>query len=136
MTTQMLIYETAVPLSAERHHDCSLEMAANYSFSSKVNSVPLMAVEFPQAAAEYAIVFAGGPDNIMPVVILGLRREENLYVSNDATWGAKYKPAFVRRYPFVFSTTPYGQRFILCIDEAVSGFNREGRGQHLFDADS
>jgi hypothetical protein len=42
-------------------------------------------------------------------------------------------PAFVRRYPFVFSNTPDGQRFILCIDEAFSGFNRDGRGQKLFD---
>lgn len=135
MTTQMLIYENAMPLSAARHQDYSLETSPNYSFSAKVNSVPLMAVEFPQAAQEYAIVFAGGPDNIMPAVILGLRRDENLYVANDATWGAKYRPAFVRRYPFVFSTTPDGERFVLCIDEAFSGFNLEGRGQKLFDAD-
>jgi hypothetical protein len=131
----MLIYETVVPLTAARHQECSVEIAANYSFSAKVNSVPLMAVEFPQAAQEYAIVFAGGPDNIMPAVILGLRRDENLYVASDATWGARYKPAFVRRYPFVFSMTPDGERFVLCIDEAFTGFNREGRGHKLFDAD-
>ena len=136
MTAQMLIYETVVPLTAARHQECSVEFAANYSFSAKVNSVPLMAVEFPQAAQEYAIVFAGGPDNIMPAVILGLRRDENLYVANDASWGARYKPAFVRRYPFVFSLTPDGERFVLCIDEAFTGFNREGRGQKLFSADN
>ena len=135
MTTQMLIYETVVPLTAARHQDGAVEMAANYTFSAKVNSVPLMAVEFPQAAPEYAIVFAGGPENIMPAVILGLRRDENLYVGSDANWGAKYKPAFVRRYPFVFSTTPDGERFVLCIDEAFSGFNREGKGQKLFGDD-
>jgi hypothetical protein len=135
MTTQMLIYETVVPLSASRHRDCSVDVLANYSFSAKVNSVPLMAVEFQTAAAEYAIVFTGD-ENILPAVILGMRRDENLYVSaNDATWGAKYKPAFVRRYPFVFSTTPDKERFVLCIDEAFSGFNRESRGQNLFDAD-
>jgi len=133
MTAQLLIYETVVPLTAGQHRECSVELSANYSFSAKVNSVPLMAVEFPQAAPEYAIVFAGDAENIMPAVILGLRRDENLYVANDSTWGARYKPAFVRRYPFVFSTTPNGERFVLCIDEAFSGFNREGRGQKLFD---
>jgi len=135
MTTQLLIYETVVPLSFARHRDSSVEIGGNYSFSGKVNSVPLMAVEFPQAAADYAIVFAGTQGNIMPVVILGLRGNENLYLSKDATWEAKYIPAFVRRYPFVFSTSPDEQRFVLCIDEEFAGFNREGRGQRLFGDD-
>ena len=56
MTTQLLIYENVVPLSRARHGSWSVEVA-DYSFSKKVNSVPLMAVEFPQAAAEYPIVF-------------------------------------------------------------------------------
>ena len=95
-----------------------------------------MAVEFPHAASEYAIVFAGTKDNLMPAVILGVRESENLYVSQDAKWDAKYIPAFVRRYPFVFSNTEDSQRFVLCIDEEFSGFNREGRGEKLFDEDS
>jgi hypothetical protein len=88
-----------------------------------------MAVEFPQAASEYAIVFADG--EVLPAVILGVRGNENLYLSTDNAWGAKYIPAFVRRYPFVFSKS--GDRFVLCIDEQFKGFNREGRGQRLFD---
>jgi len=131
----MLIYETVVPLLAAKHREWCLDTTGNYSFSAKVNSVPLMAVEFPQAAAEYAIVFAGPADNVMPAVILGLRSDENLYLSGGSDWQANYKPAFVRRYPFVFSSTPDAQRFVLCIDEAFSGLNKEGRGQKLFDAD-
>jgi hypothetical protein len=132
MTAQLLIYETVVPLSASRHRDCAVEMGRNYGFSRKTNSVPLMAVEFPRAASEYAIVFAGTKENVMPAVILGVRDSENLYLSQDAKWEAKYIPAFVRRYPFVFSDR---QRFVLCIDEKFSGLNREGRGEKLFDGD-
>ena len=135
MTTQLLIYETVVPLSFAQHRDSCVEIKGNYSFSGKVNSVPLMAIEFPQAAADYAIVFTGTKESIMPAVILGLRGNENLYISNDGTWDAKYIPAFVRRYPFVFSTSPDPQRFTLCVDEEFSGFNREGRGQRLFGDD-
>jgi SapC len=135
MATQLLIYETVVPLAAATHRDGSVEAGANFSFSAKTNSVPLMAVEFPMAASEYAIVFAGTPENTMPAVILGLRGEENLFLSKGSTWEARYKPAFVRRYPFVFSPTADGQRFMLCIDEAFSGFNRDGRGQKLFGDD-
>jgi hypothetical protein len=135
MTTQLLIYEKVVPLSFARHRDSCVEIGGNYSFSGKVNSVPLMAIEFPQAAADYAIVFTGTKDAIMPAVILGLRGNENLYISNDGTWDAKYIPAFVRRYPFVFSLSPDEQRFLLCVDEEFAGFNREERGQRLFGDD-
>jgi len=135
MTAQLLIYETVVHLSAARHRDCAVEIGGNYGFSRKTNSVPLMAVEFPFAASEYAIVFAGTKEQFMPAVILGVRESENLYLSQDSKWDAKYIPAFVRRYPFVFSDSPDKQRLLLCIDEAFSGFNREGRGQKLFGAD-
>jgi hypothetical protein len=135
MPAQLLIYEAVVPLSFARHRDCSVEAGANYAFSGNVNSVPLMAVEFPEAAAEYPIVFAGTGDNLMPAVILGVRGNENLYVTKVGGWEASYIPAFVRRYPFVFSTSPDGERLILCIDEAFAGFNREGRGQRLYSDD-
>lgn len=132
MAKQQLIYETVVPVSAARHGDCFVEMGGRYDFSGKVNSVPLMAVEFPYAASEYAIVFAGSNGNLMPAVILGVRGNENLFLSKDQGWEAKYVPAFIRRYPFVFSTSPDAKQLILCVDEAYEGFNREGRGQRLF----
>ncbi len=133
--TQLLIYKTAVPISRARHADCSVEVSGNYSFSNEVNSVPLMAVEFPQAASEYAIVFAGpeGGD-LTPAVLLGVRGNENLFISGETgQWSAKYVPAFLRRYPFVFSQND--DRFLLCVDEEYPGLNREGRGQPLFDAE-
>jgi hypothetical protein len=97
--------------------------------------VPLTAVEFPVAAMEYSIVFTGNDQAIVPVVIMGLRNEENLYLSPTGQWRAKYIPAYVRRYPFVFSSSDAGKNFTLCIDEKFSGCNQEGRGERLFDAD-
>jgi hypothetical protein len=129
---QLLIYETAVPVSSLHHANASVEVSARYGFSKKVNSVPLMAVEFSFAAPEYAIVFAGSADTLMPAVILGMRDKENLFLDEGGAWQAKYVPAFVRRYPFVFSASDDGQTFNLCIDQAFSGFNAEGRGERLF----
>jgi hypothetical protein len=131
MTTQLLIYETAVAISNGRHGKCSVDRGG-YTFSRNINAVPLMAVEFPSATSEYAIVFAGKEDTLMPSVILGMRGKENAYLDADDGWRAKYVPAFIRRYPFVFSKSEDGQTFTLCIDEAFAGFNREGRGQALF----
>lgn len=135
MTTQLLIYETAVPVSSSRHAQGCVDVGADFAFARNVNSVPLMAVEFPHAAPEYAIVFAGAQDALMPAVILGVRGNENLYLTKEGAWPSKYIPAFVRRYPFVFSTADDGKTFMLCVDEAFPGFNREGRGQRLFGDD-
>lgn len=135
MTTQLLIYETAVPVSNQRHAQWSVEVGADYAFSKRVNAVPLMAVEFLPAATEYAIVFAADGEELMPAAILGIRGAENVYLSAENQWQAKYIPAFVRRYPFVFSTTKDPNTFTLCIDEAFAGFNQQGRGQRLFGDD-
>jgi hypothetical protein len=135
MAAQQLIYLAAVPVSKTRHAEWSVEVGSDYAFSRNVNSVPLMAVEIPGAAAEYAIVFAGNEEGVMPTVILGMRDQENLYLGPLGGWQAKYIPAFLRRYPFVFSSNDDGKNFVLCIDEGFPGFNQEGRGQKLFDGE-
>ena len=90
MSTQLQIYETAVPVSNGRHAKCSVEVT-NYGFSRNVNSVLLVAAEFSQAAEEHAIVFAANADEVMPVVILGARPNENLYLSEQGEWLARAK---------------------------------------------
>lgn len=133
MSKQLLIYDSAVPVSAARHARVSLEPSPGYGFSAGVNAVPLMAVEFQRAAPEYAIVFTVQGDEVVPVVVLGVRGDQNLYLSPDAQWQASYVPAFVRRYPFVFSRSADGKTLTLCVDEAHPGINHEGRGERLFD---
>lgn len=135
MTTQQLIYETAVPVNSGRHAGHSVEVGADYSFVRNINSLPLMAVEFPMASPDYAIVFAGNAETVTPAVILGVRGNENLFLSKEGEWQSKYIPAFVRRYPFVFSSSEDQQTFTLCIDEKFPGLNSEGRGQPLFAED-
>jgi hypothetical protein len=112
----------------------SVELSDSFAFSAEVNAVPLMAVEFPRAAAEYAIVFTAEGENLMPAVILGVRNAQNLYLSPDSRWKAEYIPAFVRRYPFVFSSGD-GKSLTLCIDESHPGVNRGGKGNALFGTD-
>jgi hypothetical protein len=96
--------------------------------------VPLVAAEVNVAAQTYPVVFVGEAD-VVPVVLLGVRDGENLFVDKDGKWDAKYVPAFVRRYPFVFSSTDEGKTFTLCLDEDFAGVNTEGKGERLFDKD-
>jgi hypothetical protein len=133
MTKQLLYYEQSVPLSAKRHEKWSLAPRADFEFAGRSNSVPIAAIEFPATAVEYPIVFAGQEGAVSPVAILGLKPDENLYLDETNQWDAKYIPAFVRRYPFVFSKSKEGDKLILCIDEQHGGWNQEGDGQALFD---
>ena len=134
MVKQLLIYERAVPVSPQAHGDVAIRSAGDFAFARDVNSVPLMSVEFELSAPEYPIVFTGEGANLMPAVLLGVRDNENLFVDAEGKWVGKYVPAFVRRYPFVFSSDD-GQNFTLCVDEKFAGVNRQGRGERLFDAD-
>lgn len=134
MTTQLLIYKQAVPVSKDKHGDWSLKKEADYSFSKEVNSVPLLTTEFAKASLEYPIVFTGTEETVMPSVILGVQEQNNLYVTEAGEWEAKYIPAFIRRYPFVFSSADDGKTLTLCIDEEFNGWNQEGRGERLFDS--
>lgn len=129
---QMLFYENVVPVSSQRHKDLSIERV-DFTFAANVNSVPLTAIEIPLAAREYTIVFAGTDEAVAPVVVLGVEGTQNKYLDESNSWKADYIPAFVRRYPFVFSSNQDNTQFTLCIDETWSGCNREGRGQRLFD---
>lgn len=132
---QQLIYESAVPLSSQRHGKASIELGDRFGFARHVNSLPLMTVEFAQAATEYAIVFSTVGEAVVPLVVVGARKNENLYLSDDERWLARYVPAFVRRYPFIFLASDGGKTFTLCVDESCAGLNYKGQGSALFDAD-
>lgn len=132
MTKQLLIYESATPISAARHGRHSVAATPDFAFSAEVNAVPLMAVEFLRAANEYPIVFTKAGDEVVPSVVLGVRGNQNLYLSPDSKWQADYIPAFIRRYPFVFSSSPDEKSLTLCIDASYPGVNTDGLGERLF----
>jgi len=135
MATQLLFYKEVAPVSAKRHSEVAVKAGKDYSFAKTTNSVPLTAVEFRHAAQEYPIVFVGEEGNIMPVIILGLKNDDNIHVNEEGAWTGAYIPAFVRRYPFVFSQVDESDSLTLCIDEAFSGFNKDGVGEKLFDSE-
>ncbi|MBF0414894.1 MAG: SapC family protein [Magnetococcales bacterium] len=131
---QIIFYEKPVPLNKDVHKDWCIKAADNlYGFSRITNSVLLAGVEFAHAAKEYCIVFTKAGELIMPVVLLGLRNDENLFVDGDNRWDAHYVPAFVRRYPFILAETDQEKdKKTVCIDESFIGFGKEGR--RLFEA--
>jgi len=130
----VLFYQKPVLLDRATHRSAKIKLRdANFEFSRETNSVPVSALEFARAATEYPIVFAGpSMDRLMPVVVLGLRNNENLFVDVTGKWASSYIPAFIRRYPFVLAERNNGQDFSVCIDTAFSGWEAPD-GDPLFD---
>lgn len=135
MAKQLMIYDNVTPLSSQAHKDLCLETGVPYDFAKEIRAVPLVAAEMQHAAREYTIVFAPADNEggVALLAILGAKENENVYVTPEGEWNASYIPAFIRRYPFVFSPNEDGTQFALCIDESWAGCNREGKGRPLFD---
>jgi hypothetical protein len=130
--TSLIFYTKPVGLNKSEHKNLKIvPQSDDFGFASKTNSVILAGVEFTEAAKDFPIVFAESGGNIVPVALLGLRNEQNLFVNDDGSWAGRYIPAFIRRYPFILSeTTEPGQRMV-CIDEGFSGFSQDN-GEALF----
>jgi hypothetical protein len=132
---KLLIYEDVTPVTRKAHGKLSLKKGKAFEFARETNAVPVVLSEFPRASGEFAIVFTAASEGIIPAVVLGVRDKENAYVGKEGSWDAGYVPAFIRRYPFVFATDAKAETFTLMIDQNYSGFNKEGKGERLFDAD-
>lgn len=132
MSKTMLIYQKVAPLNKKSHANWGIKNSNTFSFARDINSVPLTAVEFPAASLEFSIVFAKSEDGLVPIAVMGVRHKENLYVDEAGKWQARYIPAFIRRYPFVFSTSDDGNTLTLCLDEDYEGCSPDGEGDRLF----
>lgn len=135
MNTLPLFYKQLVSLNEKVHGDLYIESADGFQYADNTNSVYIAAVEFARAAREYPIVFARDADQlIFPVVLLGLKQNQNLFLDKKGKWLAEYIPAYVRRYPFILARSGGDQdEFTVCIDESFPGFNTAKKGKPLFD---
>lgn len=130
--SQQMYYEKPVLLDREKHRTIRVRPTGDFAFARRSNSLYLAGAEFNEACKEYPIVFTRSPNGkVVPVAVLGLRENENLYLDDQDRWNARYLPAFVRRYPFVLAEVP-GQSLAVCIDEAYPGLGGSD-GEALFD---
>ena len=80
-----LFYSSPEPLNSERHSELAIKSESDYSFSKDSNSVPLNAVEFGLAVRHYPTVFTSA-DPALPVVVLGLRSGQNMFLGEGGSW--------------------------------------------------
>jgi len=129
-----LFYKKPTPLDATKHGKFGLKKDFGLGFTAQVNAVPINMVEMPQICHFYPIAFS--PDgNATPVALMGLRDNENLFVNEKGAWEENcYIPAYIRRYPFIFSEMPDSDRLTLCVDANDAVVDEKG-DQKFFDGE-
>ena len=128
-----LFYKKPVPLDNQAHADMGLRADFGFEFTKGVNAVPVNLIEMPQICHFYPIAFSPD-DSATPVAILGLRNNENLYLKDDGGWEEAYIPAYIRRYPFIFSEVADSEQLTLCVDQDDAILEKGGERQ-FFGAD-
>lgn len=127
-----LFYKEPAPLDAKAHAEYALKADVNFNFTKEVNAVPVNLVELPQICHFYPIAFSND-GSATPVAILGLRNNENLFLDEKGKWLADtYIPAYIRRYPFIFSENPGTDQLTLCVDLKSDAIAKSG-DQKFFD---
>jgi hypothetical protein len=128
-----MMYSQPAALNRETHAEMTLSPSpTGYGFAADLLTVMLVTTEFFDAGRHYPIIFTVTPDKrVVPLALLGLEENENLFVDESGKWDAQYIPAFIRRYPFVTTDGAEGQMTV-CFDQAYDGFDLEG-GVPLFE---
>ncbi len=118
-----------VPLNNVDHQDLTVAVAHGPAHGDAVNQVLLFPNEFEAAQRDYPILFRrddrGG---YYAVALLGLDRDDNLFLTAQGDWQASYVPAVRQRGPF--GPTPDGNG--VQIDLADPRVRPDGGGEPLY----
>ena len=90
-----------VMLNNVAHKDLRVVTGYSAAYGENVATAMVVPTEFLQAQREYPIFFRKDParDDYMAVVLLGLQKDENLFL-DDAGWHADFVPGVIARGPF------------------------------------
>lgn len=138
MITQAL-HRQPIALDSVRHRRLTVPVPIDdWSIADKLNALFVAAAEFADASRDFPVVFvrAGkdddGQEQIAPIAVFGLTREQNLYV-DDGRWRARYMPVVLRTYPFCIARVDASQ-YAVCVDLAAAD-ESGAAGAPVFDAE-
>ena len=102
----------------------------NMFYGKDVSAVPVALEEIRFAALSFPIVFTKNKEErFVPVVLLNIKPDGNLFVDKNGRWTGRYIPWFFLAYPFRLALTEK-QEPVLTIDE---DYITEGEGEPFFD---
>jgi SapC len=127
-------FESVMPLAAGMRLKPWDNIAIPSAFA-KAHALPLCAGESLEAARSFPLVFGSG--DVM-VAVLGLEKDENLFM-HDGQWeAAAYMPAAMRRYPFCTSNVRVDgvlqDQALVCVESSFVAKDSTSDGVSITDA--
>lgn len=92
--------QAAVLLNNIDHHDLRVVTARGARYGDNTMFAPTFFREFRNLQVYYPVVFQKTAERFQPLVLLGLRQDENLFLEGDR-WDAHYLPMAIERLPFL-----------------------------------
>lgn len=126
------MYESVKLLNKEDDKKLKIKPIKGFKYSSELQTAPISIKEFYEACKSQPIVFTKSQDDEYGAfALLGLKQNSNNFVAKNGDWvKGQYVPAFVRRYPFIF--TKIEDKLALALDEKSDALNQK-TGEALFD---
>jgi hypothetical protein len=116
-------------VSVSEHRNSCYTPRAGYRHAASSVVAPLLVAELDNALSHFVIAFARLKEQVVPVAVLGLEENQNLYLNADGKWLGLYVPACFRSEPFKLLQTADEQKVLgIRTDALVTN------GQPLFTA--
>lgn len=118
-------------LSKTAHRDKRLLPRDGYAHARHEVVVPVLLAELPRLLPHYPLGFIARGEGYVPVALLSLDGQRNLYVAPGGKWIGPYVPALMRHYPFALADGQEGQKVLAVDAERLS----DRDGEPLFDGE-
>lgn len=125
----MAVYKA---VSKAHHTGKTWKKLSHFKALADEQTVPLVAAEFVKACVAFPIAWVRTYESFEPIALLGLRSNENLFISTSYQWRASYLPVYYRAQPF--RLMPIGKDSLaLGVREDVGRVSDDGGGDPFFD---
>ncbi|MBI1391631.1 MAG: hypothetical protein GC152_02710 [Alphaproteobacteria bacterium] len=130
VTGKMFLYERPVLLNPEEHGALGIKaLDRAFDFCAKIRAAPITISEVSVASKNYPIIFAS-VEQPMPLAVLGLVDDVNLFVDEDGKWEQyAYIPGYIRRYPFGVARDEQSDRYAIVLDAGFEGLSADAEGK-------
>jgi hypothetical protein len=124
------LFENIVALDSKTHANYKIVPLEGFSFARNVLGAPLSMSEVVKASREFPIFFPM-TGKFLPVAQMGYQKDANLYVDEKGEWTARYKPAHIRRFPFILGEKKEANQYVIMVDK--ERISPKGDGEKLFE---
>ena len=130
LSGKMFLFERPELLNKDQHGHLGMDRPEKpFAFCANVRAIPVTASEMMLAMKHYPIVFLSKEDP-MPLAVVGLVDDTNLFVKDDAQWDDNcYIPGYIRRYPFALASETGGERHAIVVDGAHPSIHEGGENR-------